>query len=182
MSSLAATNIQDDEIVHQACVLITGVCPSYENSTADYISIKTTDALKHVDSPCNWPVVKGQWKALVLLGCGRNELKFDFHHAGGISSSLSIGVVYQPLLQTPPLHLTILVAKDSPLIIDCPPAKYGAVTSAHGSLDATIAKLRTTAMMWQALTAEDMREKGLGRRSFRFEEVHFALTSVLEPG
>jgi hypothetical protein len=79
-------------------------------------------------------------------------------------------VRYTPLLQTPPLHLAIMIAKDSPLLIDCPPSKFGGVSSTHSSLDAAIAKFRMTAYMWQALTAEDMRAKGLGRRSFRLEE------------
>ena len=77
---------------------------------------------------------------------------------------------YTPLLQTPPLHLAILIAKDSPLQIDCPPSKFGGISSTHSSLDAAIAKFRMTAYMWQALTAEDLRAKGLGRRAFRLEE------------
>lgn len=77
---------------------------------------------------------------------------------------------YTPLLQTPPLHLAILIAKDSPLQIDCPPAKFGSISTTHSSLDAAIAKFRMAAYMWQALTAEDLRAKGLGRRAFRLEE------------
>jgi hypothetical protein len=63
-----------------------------------------------------------------------------------------------------------MIAKDSPLLIDCPPAKFGGISTTHSSLDAAIAKFRMTAYMWQALTAEDLRVKGLGRRSFRLEE------------
>ena len=63
-----------------------------------------------------------------------------------------------------------MIAKDSPLRIDCPPAKHGAISSTHASLDAAIAKFRVTAYMWQAQVAEDLRAKGLGRRSFRLEE------------
>ncbi|RYP06099.1 hypothetical protein DL765_009626 [Monosporascus sp. GIB2] len=63
-----------------------------------------------------------------------------------------------------------MVAKDSPLLIDCPPSKRGAITTAHSTLDAAVLKLRMTAYMWQAMTAEDLREKGLGRRSFRLDE------------
>jgi hypothetical protein len=37
-------------------------------------------------------------------------------------------------------------------------------------LDAAIAKLRMTAYMWQAMTAEDLSSKGLGRRTFRLDE------------
>lgn len=77
---------------------------------------------------------------------------------------------YVPLLQTPPLHLAIMIAKDSPLLIDCPPNKRGAISSAHSDLDAAVKKFRMTAYMWQALTAEDLRSKHLGRRSFRLEE------------
>lgn len=63
-----------------------------------------------------------------------------------------------------------MVAKDSPLAIDCPPRKHGGLSSAHSSLEAAIAKFRLTAYMWQALTAEELRKNGLGRRSFRLEE------------
>lgn len=63
-----------------------------------------------------------------------------------------------------------MVAKDSPLAIDCPPRKYSGLSSAHSSLEAAIAKFRVTAYMWQALTAEELRKNGLGRRSFRLEE------------
>lgn len=170
MPSFAITNVQDHETVHQACLLIIGHCPSYDNSTTDYISVGSSDPFKNVKPAHACPIAKGEWKALVQLECGQNDLKFNLHHAGGVSASISLGIVYQPLLQTPPLHLAILVAKDSPLLIDCPPAKYGAISSAHSSLDAVVAKFRTTALMWQALTAEDMRAKGLGRRAFRLEE------------
>lgn len=63
-----------------------------------------------------------------------------------------------------------MIGKDSPLLIDCPHSKRRGISTAHCDLDAAIAKLRMTAYMWQALTAEDMRSKGLGRRSFRLEE------------
>lgn len=63
-----------------------------------------------------------------------------------------------------------MVAKDSPLAIDCPARKYNGLSSAHSSLEAAIAKFRVTAYMWQALTAEELRRIGLGRRSFRLEE------------
>jgi hypothetical protein len=83
---------------------------------------------------------------------------------------MSVGVGYVPLLQNPPHHLANMVAKDSPLMIDCPPHKGGGMSSAHSDLDAAIAKLRMTAYMWQAMTAEDLRSKDLGRRTFRLDE------------
>lgn len=171
ISALKVTNLEHDEVVHQACLLLTGECPSYENAAEDYITIHCSDIFNTVNTH-SWPVVGGRWKALVLLDCGQNNLSIEFYRAAKISARTSLAVVYEPLLQTPPLHLAIMIVKDSPLLIDCPPAKFGAFSTAHSNLDAAIAKFRTTALMWQAQTAEDMRMKSLGRRSFRLEEVH----------
>jgi hypothetical protein len=81
-----------------------------------------------------------------------------------------LNVNYVPVAQNPPLHLAILIAKDSPLRIDCPPQVNGEIPWEHASLDAAVSKFRMTAYLWTALTAEDMRQKGLGRRSFRLDE------------
>lgn len=104
----------------------------------------------------------------MILSPGANAIFLQ--HNGLATATTPLNLTYIPLLQTPPLHLAIMIAKDSPLLIDCPPFKRGAISSAHSDLDAAIKKFRMTAYMWQALTAEDMRAKGLGRRSFRLEE------------
>lgn len=93
------------------------------------------------------------------------------------TETIVVSLNYYPLLNTPPLHLAIMIAKDSPLIIDCPPGRSGGLPNGHSTLDAVIAKFRIAAYMWQALTAEDMRIKGLGRRSFRLEEERTANTT-----
>ncbi|KAF7193628.1 putative zinc metalloproteinase [Pseudocercospora fuligena] len=178
MAEFMVDNLADGEVVHQACLLVTGTCPEFANSSNDYVSVGCQDSMGS-HSQLNFSVAHGKWKSLVLLQSGMNELEFKLHHTGGVTFTSYLKVNYQPLLQVPPLHLAIMVAKDSPLVIDCPPAKYGAHSSAHSSLDAAIAKLRTTALMWQALTAEDMRQKGLGRRSFRLEEEWTATTLSL---
>lgn len=104
-----------------------------------------------------------------MLSPGLNKLEFKKEEED-ITITTTITVNYVPLLQCPPLHLAVMLAADSPLLIDCPPFKHSALSTAHSSLDAAIAKFRMTAYMWQALTAEDNRMKGLGRRSFRLEE------------
>ncbi|MBE3041086.1 hypothetical protein IMZ48_00555, partial [Candidatus Bathyarchaeota archaeon] len=118
--------------------------------------------------PQSWPVVEGRFKIIALLSPGANKLTLTRNHTESTTDTLNL--TYVPLLQTPPLHLAIMVAKDSPLLIDCPPGKHGALSTAHSTLDAAVAKFRMSAYMWQALTAEDSRVKGLGRRSFRLEE------------
>ncbi|CRG83378.1 hypothetical protein PISL3812_00729 [Talaromyces islandicus] len=167
------TNLDDGETVHQTCVLINGESPPQQNEdNTSFASVLSTDQVSsHVPHAQTWPVaVHGGWKALVMLSPGVNTLIIKLHHAGGISDTIQISVTYQPLLQLPPLHLAVLVAKDSPLLMDCPPAKFGGISTAHSSIDAAIAKFRVAAYMWQALTAEDMRQKGFGRRSFRLDE------------
>ena len=150
---------------------MSGQCHDFgEYSEDDYVSVQCTDGFTESSGKQNWPTSNGKWKALTLLAPGPNYLNFELHHAGIVTSSHKVIVNYVPLLQLPPLHLAVMVAKDSPLLIDCPSSKQGSISSAHRGIDAAVAKFRTTAYMWQALTAEDMRQKGLGRRSFRLDE------------
>ncbi|TVY82400.1 putative zinc metalloproteinase [Lachnellula suecica] len=153
-ANIGFENSSDGEIVHQRCVLIIGQCIS-SHSDEDFLTITTHDASSTTTFPIqNWPIAGKRFKAL----------------SGHATGSVGLSLTYIPLLQNPPLHLAIMIAKDSSLIIDCLPHKRGGISSAHSDLDAAINKFRMTAYMWQALTTEDMRSKGLGRRSFRVEE------------
>lgn len=167
-------NVKNGETVHQRCLLVTGHLPAPDHAEADYVVVSTTDpASGYATFPSQrWPLCQGWFKALVILSPGANKVTVDVGHvtAPDITDPYTVTLNYTPLLQTPPLHLAILVAKDSPLLLDCPPSKHGAVSSAHASLDAAVAKLRTAAYMWQALTAEELRGAGLDRRAFRLEE------------
>jgi putative peptidase family protein len=102
-----------------------------------------------------------------MLTPGWNRLIITRGH-NNLPSELNVN--YVPLVQNPPLHLAVLIARDSPLRIDCPPAEHGGIPLEHATLDAAVSKFRMTAYLWTALTAEDMRQKGLGRRSFRLDE------------
>jgi hypothetical protein len=74
---------------------------------------------------------------------------------------------YLPLNASPPLHLAILLAKDSPELFDAPPAR----AAAEGNdLDMAKRKYRMAAYLWQAFTAEQMQRYGLYSRCFRLEE------------
>lgn len=163
-------NVVNGETVHQSCLLVQGSCHSFDNSGDDFIAASVTDCFDITPPPQNWPIDGGQWKTLVMLSPGRNRISLEFFHVGGVCDTLVVAVDYVPLLQLPPLHLAVLVARDSPLLIDCPSVKRGAISSTHGSLEAAISKFRLTAYMWQALTAADSHSKDLGRRSFRLDE------------
>ncbi|KAK4173667.1 putative peptidase family-domain-containing protein [Triangularia setosa] len=153
------------EQVYQRCILITGTT----DTTTDHILLKSESRRnKPAELEQQWPVSNGHFKALVLLTPGMNTVSLTSNKND--DDELELRIRYLPLPKTPPLHLAILIAKDSPLSIDCPPTKFGTFSSTHSSLDAAIAKFRVTALMWQALIAEDMRRKGLDRRSFRLDE------------
>jgi hypothetical protein len=150
-------------------LLITGDGVSTSND--DYVLVKTFDSNSHEIFPeQTWPTADGQFKALVMLSPGHNILEVVSMRNGKLDGSTKVQLQYTPLLQNPPLHLAILVAHDSPLTMDCSIHKSGGVASSHSDLSAAITKLRMTAYMWQAFTAEDMRLKGLGRRTFRLDE------------
>ncbi|KAI9697146.1 MAG: hypothetical protein M1820_007881 [Bogoriella megaspora] len=172
-AQLIVNNIEDYETVHQRCVLIHGQCLAsigYVPKQDGYISIETVDNFNDSAFPKQtWPLANGHFTALAFLNPGTNELLLKWQEDTTVAL-LKLNITYVPLLQNPPLHLAVLVAKDSPLLIDCPAGRYGGISSTHASLDAAITKFRLTAYMWQAFTAEDMRRKGLGRRSFRFNE------------
>ena len=136
-----------------------------------YIHVATKGANNAQSFPeQTWPIAGGNFKALVMLSPGQNILEFAYVCNDCLEHTIEMNVNYIPLLQCPPLHLAIMVAADSPCIIDCPPSKAAGISSAHSDLDAAIAKVRMAAYMWQAMTAEDLRLQGAGRRSFRLDE------------
>jgi hypothetical protein len=99
---------------------------------------------------------------------GFNELTFTFnlpHHLNNSNpATTKFRVNYLPLLQNPPLHLAILVAADSNLVIDAPKEKQ---ISGENGLESVKAKLRCAGYLWQAFTAEQMQRNGFGRRYTR---------------
>lgn len=124
--------------------------------------------------PQTYPVHDSYFKALVFFVPGVNRLRFDF-----LSPKLSNGNTSNPVHTTfitlnmipmtnsPPLHLVILQAKDSPGRFDSPPAK---IEKEGNGLETAIKKFRMAGYLWQAFTSEQMDRARMGRRVFRLEE------------
>ncbi|KAF2400432.1 hypothetical protein EJ06DRAFT_430175 [Trichodelitschia bisporula] len=168
-------NVEDDEVIFQRCLLLTGRCENLADDASDpsstYILVRTLSSEGAELFPDQtWPLARGYFKALLFLSPGENTISLTLHTSSGVLSTTTLTLTYFPPLHAPPLQLAILVASDSPLLIDCPSTKSAGLCNAHSDLAAAIAKFRMTAYMWQAMTAEDMRQKGLGRRSFHLEE------------
>ena len=122
----------------------------------------------------SWPVSDSHFKLLVYLQPGPNKIRFDFSSPklANSSSTNPIHASYLtlhmlPPMNSPPLQLAILMAKDSPGTFDATPARS---EREGNNLDTAIKKFRMAAYMWQAFTAEQMSRNKLGRRAFRFEE------------
>ena len=123
--------------------------------------------------PVQWPVVESQFKALVLLSPGWNEVHLDFH-SGKIPRGcppdyrrLTVKTTFIPMTDVPPLHLVLLLGKDSPGTFDAVPER---IAREGNGLDVAIQKYRMAAYLWQAFIAEQMHRHGLYRRCFRYEE------------
>ncbi|KAJ1983076.1 hypothetical protein H4R34_001498 [Dimargaris verticillata] len=109
-----------------------------------------------------WPVVDSHFKCLVPLESGQNVLRFHFQGA-----DMYFTVHYLPPLQSPPMRLVVMLAKDSPQVFDAPPNQQAQNLN---TLSVAVKKLRCAAYLWQALTAEQMQRHGFGRRTFRLDE------------
>lgn len=168
-STLIIDNVSHNATIHQRCLIIRGRSRHFAQY-GDHLKVTVNDAMGEEGPEQTWPMSMGHFKALVMLSPGTNKVHLQRYQGSQACGEARLTLEYVPLLQTPPLHLAIMIAKDSPLVTDCPSYKAGGISSAHSGLDAAVSKLRVAAYMWQALTAEDMWVKGLGRRSFRLEE------------
>ncbi|KAI9773321.1 MAG: hypothetical protein M1840_007536 [Geoglossum simile] len=170
--SPANSQNRSSQLVHQKVLLIFG-------QIGDPTQLRLDGSLTvshHQDCfpPTNWPVYESRFKALVYLTPGPNRLRFDF-----ISPKLSINTTSNPahsswliinmvpLTSAPPLHLAIVLARDSLGTFDAVPER---IQREGNGLEIATRKFRMAAHLWQAFTGEQMYRNRFGRRCFRFEE------------
>ena len=164
-------SVSDGSWVHQKVLLIYGECADTQRPIDGSLTV-----CHHQDNfpPTQWPVCDSHFKALVYLQPGPNRLRLDFvspklsSPTGQLQTHSSwISINFLPLISSPPLHLCILVAKDSPETYDAVPER---VQKEGNGLATAIRKFRMAAYLWQAFTAEQMNRNGFGRRCYRYEE------------
>ncbi|THC88543.1 hypothetical protein EYZ11_012011 [Aspergillus tanneri] len=165
-------SISDNAWVHQKVLLVYGQIGDPRQHPLD----GSVTVYHHQDGfpSVSWPVTSSHFKTLVHLVPGPNRLRFDF-----VSTKLSSGsthpaihsswicINYLPLVNAPPLHLVILLGKDSDGTFDTVPEKK---QREGNGLETAIRKYRMAAYLWQAFTGEQMFRNNFGRRCFRFEE------------
>ncbi|KAK9317995.1 putative peptidase family-domain-containing protein [Lipomyces starkeyi] len=159
-------NVSQNSNIYQRVVLIHGSAGP-PNTTFD----ASMTVYHHLSEfpPQFYPVSDGYFKALVQLSPGQNDLKFVFHPGslGGATLTTDLKLVYTPLLQNAPLHLAILLARDSECKFDSPTIKKN---QEGNGLDTAVRKMRMAGYLWQAFTGEQMSRAGMGRRTFRLHE------------
>ncbi|KAI9685440.1 MAG: hypothetical protein M1822_004571 [Bathelium mastoideum] len=162
-------SISDNSWVHQKVFLIYGQIGDVTQPQDGHLIV-----CHHQDTfpQTNWPVFDSHFKALVHLQPGPNRIRLDYLSAKATSPNSQahsswININYLPLNASPPLHLVILLAKDSPETYDAVPER---VQREGNGLPTAIRKYRMAAYLWQAFTGEQMNRNNFGRRCFRFEE------------
>jgi hypothetical protein len=105
---------------------------------------------------------------------GPNNLKLTFippPHISRTRFTTRLTIHYLPLLQNPPLHLAIVLARDSDGTFETP-------IGGPNGLEEAVKRLRVASLLWQAYTAEQLYRSfppspdhiESARRSFRLEE------------
>ncbi|KAF2459570.1 zinc metallo protein-like proteinase [Lineolata rhizophorae] len=165
------TSVSDNSWVNQKVLLVYGHIGDPSLKPLD----GTLTVWHHQESfpPTNWPVYDSQFKVLIHLQPGPNRIRLDFTSPKLSSGSAvpahatHVHINYLPLNGSPPLHLAIILAKDSPGTYDAVPER---VEQEGNGLPTAIRKFRMAAYLWQAFTGEQMNRNHLGRRCFRYEE------------
>lgn len=116
--------------------------------------------------PQTWPVEDGNTKMIVMLSGGSNIL--SIHPNSDATKAYKLRLQYAPDTRLPPLHLAVMFGRDSELTMDFEPNRSR--FDDPSSIASALARFRMAAYMWQAMIAEQMRQQGLGRRSFRLDE------------
>ncbi|KAH3901289.1 related to Putative zinc metalloproteinase YIL108W [Saccharomycodes ludwigii] len=169
--SISLINLQDNQELHSPCIIVHG---QINNTQGNYTEKNIEGFQEIVISSLQLPPLKYQinarlFKATIQLTPGLNNLRFTSKNSKtGEILLKNIVCQYVPLLQDIPIHLCLLVGKDSKYLFDSPSTKID--TQTNNGLNVAIKKLRMGARLMQAYTNEQMYRNGFGQRTFQFVE------------
>ncbi|KAG8157181.1 hypothetical protein KVR01_012889 [Diaporthe batatas] len=152
LPELIFENVEDGEVIYQRCLIIKARFSPPADAPSMVTVEQSSEPFDALFPPQTWPVEDGNTKMIVMLSVGVNHL--SIHPNSDATQTHNLRLTYSPDTRLPPLHL----ASNIP--------HFGN----PGSLGSVLGRFRMAAYMWQAMIAEDMRKKGLGRRSFRLDE------------
>lgn len=147
-------NLKENEFLVSPCVTVHGRC----------LTEATCISVQHPQLPTlSFPVHEKHFKATMVLVPGLNQLQWSVGN-----KTQSVNCYYTPLTQNKPIHLCLIVAKDSPFKFDSPKSQIA--KEGQPSLQLAVKKLRVAARLMQAYTNEQMLRNGFGQRCFNWVE------------
>ncbi|SCU86662.1 LAFA_0E02278g1_1 [Lachancea sp. 'fantastica'] len=167
MGEISLYNAVDGSETFSPCSIIHGKVSKPETSVVEVHNLEFPTL--------RFPVNSSVFKCVIMLNPGENKLTFISDQ----NERKTITLRYTPLSQNLPVHMCIMVAKDSPLVFDSPRSQRD--KEGGNNLDLACRKLRVGTRLMQAFTAEQMLRNGFGPRTFGVVE-EFALdTSFQKP-
>ncbi|CAF3877358.1 unnamed protein product [Rotaria sordida] len=161
--TISLTNMKDNEIFNHKTVIFNGdiITNDWQNTIRN-IHVNNANSVNYANKiDTQWPVnIFNQFKVYSLLNFFFKETLNQ-----GAKCSLTINLVYKEDLTVEPVHLVMVVAKDSQLVYDTEPGEVNNLESAKW-------KYRTMAWLWQAFTDDQIykRNSNSGHRCFRLDE------------
>lgn len=173
-------NYQNNEIVSSPTIILSGKSSTGINQGV--VQIINND--NKVFPPQYFEVNQGNFKALVHISpAERNQLKIEFIDNGHLNpfgfveysngnpnvvDRSEVSISFNPLAQNKPVHLCVLIGKDSNGTYDMP--GYRLQRGEPCNLDTAIRKLKIAGRLMQSYTHEEMRAVGMSNRTFQFVE------------
>lgn len=172
---MVAFAFHDNEIVSSPLVIVNGT------TKVNRGTIQFTNNANKVFPPQTFEVNEGQFKAYVHVSEGVNNFEVEVY-ANGVIDPYGFGafngkpkvsekghlVLNYKQLNNKPVHLCLIVAKDSTGTYDLP--AYKRQRGEQANLQTAIKRLKVAARMMQAFTQDEMRRVGFSNRSFQFVE------------
>lgn len=164
-------NYTNNEIVSSPTIIISGSC----DTSQGYVQVVNNDNSVFPPSFCE--INNHQFKILVNVNDGPNNLDFTINQGslnnwgfpinGKLIESTKLIIQFYPL-NNKPIHLCVIVGKDSQGNYDMP--NYKLNRGETSNLDIAIQKLKVAGRMMQAYTQDEMRQSRFSNRSFQFVE------------
>ncbi|KAK6462221.1 zinc metallo proteinase [Scheffersomyces coipomensis] len=174
-------NYSNGEIVSSPTVIVSGKTSTNVNGGI----VSFTNNANKVFPPQHFEInAQGNFKALLHVSPNEvNNFSVEVAENGKVSplgyaeydgsepkiiDKGTLSLTFNPLPQNKPVHLCLIVGKDSPGTYDMP--KYRLDRGERNDLDSAIKKLKVGGRLMQAFTQEEFRNVGLSNRSFQFVE------------
>lgn len=170
-------NYQNGEIVSSPAVIVSGRVSQFIQAGL----VQFVNNSNKVFPPQFFEINNGQFKAFLHVSPGEanvfevhalkdaylNEMGFP-EKAGNVVDKGSLTLYFNPLPENKPVHLCVVVGKDSYGAYDMP--KYKLNRGQQPDFSSAIQRLKVAARMMQAFTQDEFHRLGLSNRSFQFVE------------